>query len=463
MKTSENGLFIFHRDLRIVDNLGLALLSQHCRNLYTVFIFTPEQVSRANDYKSKNAIQFMIESLEDLASQLREKGGKLHTFYGSNEKVIAECIQAFHIDVVGFNLDLTPYARERDDQVIRICEKKGVEVVQAWDYYLHEPDQILNGSGNPYQKFTPYYESAMKKAVPNPLRAVPYPFAQGSTRLLSHRLSLDEAFHKFVGKPNLDILVHGGRVSAQSLLKTALQTQKHYSQTRNELIKPTTLLSASIKFGCLSIREVYYAFRKNHDLIRQLYWREFYSQILYHYPRVLQGHALKPNYDHIKWPKNERWFQAWTQGLTGFPVVDAGMRQLATTGWLHNRARLIVASFLVKTLLIDWRKGEKFFATQLTDYDPANNNGNWEWIMGGGADSQPFFRIFNPWEQGKHYDEKAEYIKEWIPELRELDARVIHRWDTEWSQHKGINYPKPICDYKEQKEKIMRLYRQAFD
>jgi deoxyribodipyrimidine photo-lyase len=171
---------------------------------------------------------------------------------------------------------------------------------------------------------------------------------------------------------------------------------------------------------------------------------------------------LKPNYDKIKWPKHEKWFQAWCKGFTGFPIVDAGMRQLVTTGWLHNRSRLIVASFLVKTLLIDWRKGEKFFAQSLVDYDPANNNGNWEWIMGGGADSQPFFRIFNPWEQGKHFDPDCVYIKEWIPELNELDPKVIHHWDTEWENYKKIDYVKPICDYKTQKELILKLYKAAF-
>jgi deoxyribodipyrimidine photo-lyase len=293
-----------------------------------------------------------------------------------------------------------------------------------------------------------------------PLKSVSYPFIKSSKKMV-YEISLQDAFQKFVTKENADLIVHGGRTNALKTLKTALKTQKHYSQTHNDLSKNTTLLSAYIKFGCVSIREVYYAFKGNHDLIRQLYWRDFYSQIMYHFPRVL-NQALKPNYNKIKWPKNEKWFKAWTQGLTGFPVVDAGMRQLITTGWLHNRSRLIVASFLVKTLLINWKKGEKFFAQQLVDYDPANNNGNWEWIMGGGADSQPFFRIFNPWEQGKHFDPECVYIKEWIPELRDLDPKVIHQWDTEWENYKSIDYVKPICDYKKQKELVLKLYNQAF-
>ena len=456
----DNGLFIFRRDLRIVDNHGLHLLFQHCKNIYTIFIFTPEQVSKANDYKSNNAVQFMIESLEDLKKNIMEKGGKLYTFYGSNEKVVKECIKELKIDLVCFNLDITPYARERDKEIIQLCEDNKTYVTYDWDYYILEPNQIVSGAGTPYQKFTPYYESAKKISVDVPLKSVSYPFIKSSKKMV-YEISLQDAFQKFVTKENADLIVHGGRTNALKTLKTALKTQKHYSQTHNDLSKNTTLLSAYIKFGCVSIREVYYAFKGNHDLIRQLYWRDFYSQIMYHFPRVLD-HALKPNYNKIKWPKNEKWFKAWTQGLTGFPVVDAGMRQLITTGWLHNRSRLIVASFLVKTLLINWKKGEKFFAQQLVDYDPANNNGNWEWIMGGGADSQPFFRIFNPWEQGKHFDPECVYIKEWIPELRDLDPKVIHQWDTEWENYKSIDYVKPICDYKKQKELVLKLYNQAF-
>jgi len=456
----DNGLFIFRRDLRIVDNHGLHLLFQHCKNIYTIFIFTPEQVSKANDYKSNNAVQFMIESLEELKKNIMEKGGKLYTFYGSNEKVVKECIKELKIDLVCFNLDITPYARERDKEIIQLCEDNKTYVTYDWDYYILEPNQIVSGAGTPYQKFTPYYESAKKISVDVPLKSVSYPFIKSSKKMV-YEISLQDAFQKFVTKENADLIVHGGRTNALKTLKTALKTQKHYSQTHNDLSKNTTLLSAYIKFGCVSIREVYYAFKGNHDLIRQLYWRDFYSQIMYHFPRVL-NQALKPNYNKIKWPKNEKWFKAWTQGLTGFPVVDAGMRQLITTGWLHNRSRLIVASFLVKTLLINWKKGEKFFAQQLVDYDPANNNGNWEWIMGGGADSQPFFRIFNPWEQGKHFDPECVYIKEWIPELRDLDPKVIHQWDTEWENYKSIDYVKPICDYKKQKELVLKLYNQAF-
>jgi deoxyribodipyrimidine photo-lyase len=174
------------------------------------------------------------------------------------------------------------------------------------------------------------------------------------------------------------------------------------------------------------------------------------------------GHSLKPNYDKIKWAHNTKYLNAWKNGLTGFPIVDAGMRELNTTGYMHNRARLIVASVLVKTLLIDWREGEQYFATKLTDYDVASNNGNWEWIMGGGADSQPYLRDFNPWLQSKEYDSDALYIKKWIPELSEVPARSIHKWYSDYDLFKDVDYPPPIVDYNEQKKRVIDMYKRAF-
>ena len=280
------------------------------------------------------------------------------------------------------------------------------------------------------------------------------------TKHLTNEINLDIAMQRFT-KLNDDKLVVGGRDEAIRILKKAITSQKHYSKTHNNLSENTSLLSAYIKFGCLSIREVYKSFRHNRDFIRQLLWRDFYAQLLYHNPRVL-GHTMKPNYNKIKWHYNDKCFEAWATGMTGFPIVDAGMRELNTTGYCHNRARLIVASFLIKTLLIDWRKGEKFFATKLTDYDPASNNGNWQWCASTGADSQPYFRIFNPWLQQEKHDPDCKYIQKWIPELRELEPNIIHNWYKEWESYKDIGYYKPICNYEEQKEKALQMYKAIF-
>lgn len=454
----KNGLFIFRRDLRTVDNNGLNLLNSNCENIYAVFIFTPEQVGQQNDYKSNNAVQFMIESLEDLDDQIKSDGGKLHCFYGSNTSVLKSLIEELHVETVCFNLDYTPYAIQRDTEIMDLCQKMGVVVQHAQDYYLHEPGSILTGSGAPYQKFTPYYNAAKSKHVESPTGKRKIGFVK-STKPLEKAIPLNSAMDRFT-KINPNILVHGGRENGLKQMKIAAKNISHYAKTRDELSKPTSQLSAYIKFGCVSIREVYKHFRSKTDFIRQLYWRDFYINVLYAFPRVL-GHALKPKYDKIKWHHNERWFDAWKKGETGIPVVDAGMRQLNETGFMHNRARLITMSFLVKTMLIDYRLGEKYFATKLTDYDVASNNGNTQWVMGGGADSQQYNRIFNPFTQAKDHDEDCIYIKTWIPELRDVDNKIILNWDTEWENHKEINYSKPILNYSEQRKKVLDAYANA--
>ena len=455
----ENGLFIFRRDFRIIDNNGLNLLNERCKNIYTIFIFTPEQVGSGNKYKSDNSVQFMIESLQDLASQISKAGGHLYTFFGHNDKVVEDCIKAWDINIVCFNLDITPYAKERDAKIIKLCEHLKTYVMYDYDYYLHQPGTILNGTGEPYQKFTPYYESCLKKKVEAPAKMRKLHLKKSDAHI-PNKITLEQALTKFT-KVNPDILVHGGRPDAIKTLKTALRTQTHYVKNHNDLDKQTTQLSAYIKFGCLSVREIYKALRSKTAIIRQIIWRDFYANILYSFPHVL-GHALKTKYNKIHWHHNETWFKKWCQGDTGFPVVDAGMRQLNATGYMHNRARLIVASFLVKTLLIDWRKGEEYFATKLTDYDVASNNGNWQWVASTGADSQPYFRIFNPWEQAKNCDPDCEYIKQWVPELKDVPVKDILNWETTYTEYKDTKYPKPIVDYKKQKELALKMLGAAF-
>jgi deoxyribodipyrimidine photo-lyase len=456
MTLYENGLFIFRRDFRIVDNVGLNLANSLCKRIYPIFIFTPEQVSGANKFKSDNAVQFMIESLQDLSSQISKMGGKLLCFYGHNDTIISYLIKTLDINIVCFNADYTPYAIQRELSIIKICDTKGIAVEYGHDYYLHVPGSILNGQGETYQKFTPYYNVASRKKVDAPARLKKIHFAT-SLKHLQNTITLDTALNKFT-KINDNILVHGGRKNAINQMKIAAKNISHYAKTHNNLEKPSSQLSAYIKFGCISIREVYKTFRTKHDFIRQLFWRDFYANILYSFPQVL-GHALKPNYNKIKWHHNSNWFKKWCDGETGFPVVDASMRELNSTGFMHNRARLIVSSFLIKTLLISWEHGEKYFATKLTDYDPASNNGNWQWTSGSGADSQPYFRIFNPWRQAEEYDASCEYIKKWIPELKDVPNKDIFNWETEWINYKDIKYPKPICNYEEQRDKALKIYK----
>lgn len=458
-KKLENGLFIFRRDLRIIDNITLNLLHQQCKNVFTVFIFTPEQVGKNNEFKSNNCVQFMIESLEDLETEIKNNGGKLYFFYGDNNIIIKKIIEKFNINIVGFNLDITPYAKKRDENIISLCKKMKIKLLCNYDYFLFKPNEITTDDKKPYQKFTPFYQKASKKHINLPENKKKINFKKNNLQI-SDNIELKDAMQKFT-TINQNILMHGGRYEALKTLKNAIKTQKKYSQTRNILSINTSMLSPFIKFGCISIREVYHSFKKNKNFVKQLYWRDFYAQILDNFPHVLKK-SLKPQYDKIKWKYNKKYLEAWKNGKTGFPIIDACMRQMNTTGWMHNRGRLIVSSFLIKTLLLNWREGEKYFAQKLIDYDVPNNNGNWAWASGSGADSQPYFRIFNPWSQGEKYDHDCKYIKKWIPELKNISNEDIHNWKEKYKVHTNINYPKPIVNYSDQRDKALKMYKNAF-
>ena len=451
------GLIIFRRDFRTVDNTALIEASRLCDEIYTIFVFTPEQVSDKNKFKSDPAVGFMIGALKELDKQLGAKGGKLLTFYGDNNEVVNECVKKWGIDSVFWNRDYTPYAKKRDNKLEKLCKKLNIECHISEDYYLHAPNTIFTGSGTPYLKYTPYMNKAFAAGFPKP--------SSGKVKNLvgNHSgvslFSLSEAFERFVGDElnDLEIPETYQREKVLEILRDQREF-KDYNETRNNLMVETTRLSAPIKFGVVSIREVAESFKKNKGLLRQLVWRDFYAQILATNPEVL-GSAMKEQYNSLKWTGTTSHFNKWCEGKTGFPIVDAGMRELNETGYMHNRARLITASFLIKTLLVDWQKGEKYFAQHLVDYDPASNNGNWQWVASTGADSQPYFRIFNPWSQGKEHDPEAEYIKKWIPELREVPVKAIHKWEECWPLFRQCGYPKPIVDYKKQKEKALDMYK----
>jgi deoxyribodipyrimidine photo-lyase len=331
------------------------------------------------------------------------------------------------------------------------------------DYYLYEPGTINSGK-SAYKKYTPFYTNVLHKAVDEPRTTKINNFTKTSINI-ENQISLDQAFDRFT-KDNQHILVHGGRTMGLQRLKTAIREQKKYDEKRDFFIEQTTFLSAYIKFGCVSIREVYHAFKKTyglgHGLIRELIWREFFVHVLYAYPEVV-GRSYQPRYQHIQWHNSAANLKKWQKGLTGFPIVDACMRQLNATGYMHNRGRMTVASFLIKTLLMDWRLGEKYFAQQLTDYDVASNNGNWQGISGTGVDMKPYFRDMNPWIQQEKFDKNAEFIKRWVPELKDVEPADIHQWNTtnSDSKYKGIKYPKPIIDYYEQKTKMLSMYKNA--
>jgi deoxyribodipyrimidine photo-lyase len=465
MVNIKNGLFLFHRDLRINDNVGLYYANQDCSKLYTCFIFTPQQVGESNDYKSDNAIQFMIESLDELVKEIGKEGGNLMTFYGNQESVLKILVEKLQIECIYFNKDYSPFALSRDEATNELCKKMNISCKMYSDYYLFEPGTIVSrGSNQAYKKYTPFYEEVIHQSVDLPLKKGKYNFAK-SNILLENKISLETAFSKFTHSNNY-ILVHGGRVNGLERLKLALQKQKKYDENRDFFIYETSYLSSYIKFGCVSIREVYHAFRKQfglkHGLIRELIWREFFAHVLYAYPEVV-GKSYQPKYRNLKWHNSKVAFKKWMMGKTGFPIVDACMRELNTRGYMHNRGRMMVASFLIKVLLIDWRWGEKYFAQKLTDYDIASNNGNWQGISGTGVDMKPYFRDMNPWIQCQKFDPDAVYIKKWIPELESVESKDIHNWHTacELDKYKNViaKYPKPMVDYNVQKEKMLSFYK----
>lgn len=443
---------IFTRDLRIDDNSSLNKLSEinDKDGIYPVFIFTPEQVDK-NKFKSDNAVQFMVECLHDLNESVDKKLG---LFYGDFTTIIKSIISKNKPKIISITKDYTPYAVKREKTLEKICKDYKIKCLITEDYCLNSPNDTKL-----YQKYTPYKNVVLMLNKPRLPKSASLKFTN-----IDGNYSFEKASKLYTKNDKINL--HGGRKNALTQLNK-IQDQKQYEKTRNKLEKSTSELSAFIKFGCVSIREVYHHIKKtlkdSKGLISQLIWRDFYFQLGYGFPHVLKGKPLKEKYDKIKWDNSISKFNKWKEGKTGFPIVDAGMRQLNETGYMHNRARLITASFLVKTLLIDWRKGEKYYATKLYDYDPLVNNGNWQWVSSSGADSQPYFRIFNPWLQSKNHDPKCTYIKKWIPELKDVEPKIIHNWykyyNTEAYKKKYIS---PMVEFDKQKQKVLDAYKKIY-
>ncbi len=453
MKLSTS-LFIFRRDLRLIDNIGLNNALKQSEQVIPCFIFDPRQIEDNNMYKSDNAIQFMLESLADLDKELQKHKTRLYLFYGKSEEIVEKLLSSHTIDAVFFNRDYTPFSKKRDAAIAHICKTQNIVCEQSADALLNEPEAILKKDGTHYSIFTAFYKKAIQLPVLQPQKLYKGHWFSGNIKYTLNTTEFKKILHTF----NDQIASHGGTHYALKLL-TQLITLKNYNHDHNYPSIQTSLLSAHLKFGTISIRQAYDAviekLSKNHPLIRQFYWRDFFTHIAFHMPKVF-GHAYQKKYDSLTWNNDKKLFTLWCQGKTGFPIIDAGMRQLNTTGFMHNRVRMIVASFLVKDLYIDWQWGEKYFAQKLIDYDPALNNGNWQWCASTGCDAQPYFRIFNPWLQQKKYDPECIYIKKWIPELESYENKTIHTWFKENSPDIKT-YPRPIVEHS---NKFAQLIRQ---
>jgi deoxyribodipyrimidine photo-lyase len=451
-------LFIFRRDFRLNDNIALIECYKKSEQVIPIFIFTPEQIKN-NEYFSSNSFQFMLESLENLNNELNNNhNSQIHYYYGDNITILNEILKNYNFDSIFFNKDYTVYSKNRDEKIVFFCKDNNKNCNIYEDYLLLPISNYLKDDGKPYEKYTPFKNNAKKKKVRLPNN---YKFNENKFSKIEFIFDL-KSLNKFYSV-NKKILLHGGRDNALEILYS-LKKFSNYNDNRNDLAKPTTHLSAYIKFGCISIREVYNTLYKlygtEHGLIDQLYWREFYYYLAYYIPRVLQGKSLKEKYDKIIWENNPKIFDSWKNGVTGFPSVDSGMRELNETGYMHNRARLITSGILIKILNCDWRLGEKYFATQLIDYDPIVNNGNWQWSSGSGADSQPYFRIMSPWKQAIDNDPECLYIKKWIPELNNVPNKDILNWGNSFLKYKDkINYPSPIVDYDNMRKEIVKIYK----
>jgi deoxyribodipyrimidine photo-lyase len=457
-------IFIFRRDFRLTDNLGLIECAKKSSSILPIFIFTPEQIEK-NDYFSSNCFEFLLNALDSLDKEFKEKfNSKIHYFYGDNVEILKKIYKEYKYDAIYFNMDYTVYSKKRDLEIKNYSNNDNIQCIMIEDYLLLPINSYLKSDGTPFLVYGPFKKNARKITVPNPNNyKFKNIFDNFSSSLLFDIKKLDKYYNK-----NKDLLILQKDTNRESVLKILKDIRKfiYYPDERNILIKPTTHLSAYIKYGLVSMREVYHTYLKEfgleHGLVDQLYWREFYFYIAYYTLRVLEGKSLKEKYDAIVWENDKKNIIAWKKGLTGFPAVDAGMREMNSTGYMHNRARLITSGILIKILKCDWRIGEKYFAQTLIDYDPCVNNGNWQWSSSSGADSQPYFRIMSPWKQAIDHDPQCEYIKKWIPELKDVPPKDILKWDKSFTKYKDLmDYPGPIVDYEKSRKDITEIYKKG--
>ncbi len=455
-KTYQKSLFLFHRDLRLVDNTGLNKALAQSEQVVPAFIFDSRQIEK-NPYAGSASIGCIVRALNDLDQELQHQKSCFSIGYGLTHEVLKDWIKNHAIDVIFSNRDYTPFAQHRDVQIAQLCTELGIPFVVCEDALLSSVGSVLKTDKKPYTMYTPFFNNASQQLVNRPKTES---FASLSKESLS-KITVEQICKEHHLVPSLDSLF-GGRKQGLKVLSSMGQFAQ-YDKERNIPANDdgTTHLSIHHKFGTISPRETYHAvvrkLGKTHTLIKELYWRDFFTHIAYYFPRVF-GESFRPAYDQLEWEGDGPLFRAWCDGQTGFPIVDAGMRQLNETGYMHNRVRMIVASFLTKDLRVDWRLGEKYFVQHLADYDPAVNNGNWQWAASTGCDAQPYFRIFNPWIQQKTYDPDCLYIKKWVPELAGISAKDIHALE-KGGLFTVSGYPRPIVDHVVERKKTLTWFR----
>lgn len=423
----------FRRDLRLKDNAALYHALKDKNPVVPLFIFDRAILDELED-RADRRVEFIRDALMNMQEQLEKKGSTLDVRYGKPEEIFAELLKDYKIGKVFTNTDYEPYARERDQKIATLLKKADVSFHSYKDQVIFEKTEVLKDDGTPYTVFTPY--SRKWKSIRNDFYLKSYPCGKYYRNFFQHAPKRIPSLASMDFKPV-------GKGFPPEKWKPA--TIKDYKQQRDfpGIENGTTRLGAHLRFGTISVRELAReAGELNETFLGELIWRDFFQTILWHFPRVVTD-AFRPEYDKIKWRYNEKDFEAWCNGQTGYPIVDAGMRELNETGFMHNRVRMITASFLAKHLLIDWRWGEAYFAQKLLDYDLAANNGNWQWAAGTGCDAAPYFRIFNPYIQTKKFDPDLTYIRKWVPEFEEL------------------TYPRPIVEHEFARERCLKAYKAA--
>ena len=427
-------LFWFRRDLRIEDNHGLYKALSGKNKVIPIFIFDSNILEKLP--KRDARIEFILSALGAIDIAMKRNRCIVGRYHGTPKAVLEKLLNQWPIEKVVCNEDYEPYALQRDQEIKNLLKEKGIGFEQYKDQVIFEKDEVVKEDGTPYKVYTPY-----------------------SRKWLSHFESL--TVKHFPSEELIDRCYNENNLPTSSLSELGFSESlvpqpKHvfndtlideYEATRNfPYLDKTSRIGTALRFGTISVRKAVLkaAARSNPTFLKELIWREFFMQILWHFPHTIKD-SFKPQYDRIEWRNDESDFKKWCAGETGYPLVDAGMRELNETGFMHNRVRMLVGSFLCKHLLIDWRWGEAYFAEKLLDYEMSSNVGNWQWVAGCGVDAAPYFRIFNPMEQIKKFDKEFRYIKKWVPNFQKID------------------YPEPIVDHKMARERCLETYKAALN
>jgi len=472
--TYTQSLVWFRRDLRDYDHAALYYALKASKAVYCAFVFDTEILDLLTD-KHDRRVEFIWESVSELKSALQAKGGDLIVLHGKARDEIPKLAKQLNVEAVFSNHDYEPSAIARDQCVESILQSQGIAFHHFKDQVIFEKDEVLSMSNKPYTVFTPYKNMWLKTV--NDFYLKPYPvdlytdnLAATPANISSDLISLEAM--GFARTNLAQMRLPTGMSGGKQLFDDFLERIAFYKEKRDfPGVKGVSYLSVHLRFGTVSIRHLARSAMQiigagAQGWLNELIWRDFYFQILHHQPYVADGKAFKTEFELLQFPNNADYFKAWCEGKTGYPLVDAAMRQLNNTGFMHNRLRMVAASFLVKDLLIDWRWGERYFAEKLIDFDFSANNGGWQWAASTGCDAQPWFRIFNPITQSERFDPQGKFIRKYVPELSACNDKEIHApWlisaqrQTALKLNIGHDYPLPIVDHATQREQALALYK----